>query len=359
MHIPIQIIWKILSSYRFRLTGRRLFNLLHIVLAMGLSRIFRKPVVRGKPALLMVEPTNLCNLQCPMCPSGNGDLSRPRGKMNLDSYRRVLDRIGDTLLLIQFWNQGEPFLHPDLVEMIRYAKQKGIAVMTSTNGHFLDSESRVDDLIRSGLDEIIISLDGVDQESYETYRVGGRFQKVVDGVRLLAERKKKMGSRTPLINLQFLVFKQNASRLGEVRKLARELGADILQLKSPQVYSTDQAAAFLPEDESFRRYRIEGEALRIKSTVPNWCKFLWYGAVLNWDGSLAPCCFDKDGRFGYGNAFEDGKDILSLWTNSVSHEFRSGVLRNRKEIEICLNCFEGMEQDFTQYIPMIQEKRPG
>jgi MoaA/NifB/PqqE/SkfB family radical SAM enzyme len=284
-------------------------------------------------------------------------MTRPRGRMDLDAYKRVIDQIGGTLILIQFWNQGEPFLHTQFVEMIRYTKQKGIAAMTSTNGHFLDSESRVNELIASGLDEIIISLDGMDQKSYAAYRVGGQFQKVVDGIRLLSERKRILKSKTPIINLQFLVMKHNEAQVPEIQRLAKELGVNVLQLKSAQVYSEDQAETFLPDDESFRLYQFDGKSYRIKSGVPNWCKFLWYGAVLNWDGSLAPCCFDKDGRFNYGNVFLNGTDVSAIWKNPESRQFRSRILHERKEIDICGNCFEGMKQDFTRYVPISPKEK--
>ena len=162
------------------------------------------------------------------------------------------------LLLIQFWNQGEPFIHNEFLEMVAYAKSKQIATMTSTNGHFLTTNKQAEAVIQSGLDEIIISLDGLDQETYEKYRVGGNFQTVLEGIKNLVSMKKTLGSRSPLVHMQFLVLKHNEEQVEQVLALGKELGADLISLKTAQVYSDKQAEEYLPENESFRRYDFNG-----------------------------------------------------------------------------------------------------
>ena len=349
MHIPFKLLYKVARSYSYKITFARVWNLLLIGLSMGLSKSFRKPVVWGKPCLLMVEPTNLCNLRCPMCPSGAGEMTRPQGMMELEPYKQVIDTLGKHLILIQFWNQGEPFLNKNFTEMAAYAKSKGIPAMTSTNGHFLKDQDTAEAIVRSGLDEMLISVDGLDQESYAKYRVGGNLAAVLDGVKLLAKTKKELDSKTPLINLQFLVFKHNQHQMDEMLALGRTLNADIVTFKSAQIYSDQQADEFLPDSETFRRYQKSEKKYLLKGSLPDWCGFLWYGSVLNWNGDVAPCCFDKNGHIEYGSAFETTDYIQTIWRGETATFFRKKILERRKAIPICNNCFEGLSQSYVDY----------
>ena len=162
--------------------------------------------------------------------------------------------------------------------------------------------------------------------------------------------KNTLGSKSPLVHLQFLVLKHNEEQIKDVLQLGRSLGVDLISLKSAQVYSDKQAVDFLPENESFRRYETNGQTSRIKSAFPNWCRFLWYGAVLNWDGSVAPCCFDKDGDFIYGHAFSSDSDFSRVWAGEKRLKFQKQIMRDRTLFPMCRNCFEGMEQDYVKYI---------
>jgi len=282
-----------------------------------------------------------------MCITGAQAMTRPKGRMDVNSYRRVIDDLATGLWLVQFWNQGEPFLHPDFLEMVAYAKSKGVMAMTSTNGHFLNENAG--GLVDSGLDEIIVSLDGTDQETYASHRVGGNFETVVSGIRTLVAMKEERKSRRPLVNLQCLVLKQNEDQISEILELGRDLGVDVVTLKSVQVYSDEQAETFLPEDENFRRYEKRGESYQVKSELPNWCRFLWVGAVLNCDGSLAPCCFDKDNELAFGNAFNSSESSRQIWKGEKSMNFRNAVLEDRSRFEICRNCLEGLKQSYVHY----------
>jgi len=348
-HIPFKLFQKVLTSYRYRVTVKRLCNIIAVFFSMVISRIFRRPVVWGGPLLLMVEPTNLCNLKCPMCPSGAGTMQRSKGKMDIRQFRKIIDEIGDTLILVQFWNQGEPFIHTGLCEMVAYAKSKGIPAMTSTNGHFFEMPEQIESIVHSGIDEIIISFDGIDQKTYEQYRVGGYFEKVMDGIRKLVQYKQDHKLKRPLINLQFLVMKHNEDQMQQIESIGRRLGVDLVTLKSAQVYSDNQGREFLPDDERFRRYTSDGKTYIIKSRFPNWCQFLWTGTVVNWDGSVTPCCFDKDGEYTVGNAFQEGTSFRKIWKGEKLQSFRRKILADRSNISICMNCFEGMRQPYVYY----------
>ncbi|HTX88110.1 MAG TPA: radical SAM protein, partial [Bacteroidales bacterium] len=232
-----------------------MLNLVRLFASYFLSRVLRKAVHSGAPFAITLEPTNRCNLHCPECPSGAQSMSRPRGFMELETYKMILASLDRGTSYLNLYFQGEPFLHPDFFEMVRLAKEKGLYVNTSTNGHFLDPEN-ARKTIASHLDRIIISLDGADQPAYGSYRTGGSLKTVQDGIRNLAEARKRAGTRKPGIVAQFLVLKTNEYQLPEMKKLARELGADRLEIKSAQFYDFELGHPLMPEGKKYNRYRI-------------------------------------------------------------------------------------------------------
>lgn len=276
-------------------------------------------------------------------------MKRSRGKMDVGKFKQLIDEIGGYLILVQFWNQGEPFIHTGLSEMVSYVKSKRIPAMTSTNGHFFQKAEQVESIVQSGIDEIIISFDGIDQKTYERYRVGGQFDKVIDGIKKLVQYKQDRKSGRPLINLQFLVLKHNQDQIEKIKAMGRELGVDLVTLKSAQIYSDKQGLAYLPDDDRFRRYTFNGKTHLMKSRFPNWCQLIWTIGVVNWDGSVTPCCFDKDGEYCVGNAFQEGAVFKRIWKGGRFQAFRKKVLRDRSSISICLNCFEGIRQPYVYY----------
>ncbi len=345
----------LLREWRFsgvRWNLPRILNLIQILLSLSISRIIRRPVVWGIPPLLMIEPTNLCNLKCPMCPSGNGTMTRPRGKLDIRWYLKLLDEIGDRLIQIQLWNQGEPFIHHQLLHLIRHAKRKGIMVITSTNGHFLHRDEQVKALVRSGLSKLIFSLDGTHPDTYARYRVGGNFHRVLEGLRRLVRIRRELRSATPIIELQFLVLRYNQQEIARLIRLGRQLGINRIVLKSVQIYSREQAETFLPDDPRFNRYRWKSPEVFLKGRLPDWCKRLWLNPAINWDGSFSPCCFDKDAQWAVGNLFREGQPFVKLWKSPAFQQFRVLVLSRRREISICRNCTEGLPQPYTYVVEL-------
>lgn len=340
-----------IDRFGYAFSWKKAWNAAKVLASMGLSLGLRRPIVWGRPFMMMVEPTNFCNLKCPLCPSGNGDMTRARGQMDLGDFERLLDEAGDYLVLLMLWNQGEPFINKAFVPMVRAAHARRIPTMTSTNGHFVRTLEQAREVVASGLDEIIISLDGVDQETYETYRVGGKLERVLQGARLLAQAKREMASRTPLVNLQFIVFRHNEADLEEAERLARDLEADKFLTKTAQVYSSQEAATFLPEGDLYRRYEPtpaegNGSGLRVKGQPVRGCKVLWYSSMVNWNGDVAPCCFDKDVDFGMGDTF-NGSSFAEIWRGRAYMDFRRTVLADRRTVDMCRNCSEGYRGMFS------------
>jgi len=317
-------------------------NLFKVAGGYCLTCLTRRDFHWGLPFVLMVEPSSLCNLRCPLCPAGTGELKRTEAFLSIDSFRDVLEEVGHQIRLLLLWNQGEPFLHKNLLEMIRLANDREIYVKTSTNGHFISTEDQAGDIIDSGLDEIIISIDGADSETYRKYRVGGDFEKVTRGVELLASQKRERKSLTPIIDLQMLLTKDTEGQTEEMKRYARNLGANILSLKTLQVTNLKEAREFLPEDTSKWRYEKTGGELSTKSRSHRGCRRLHYSLVINSDGGVSPCCFDKFGKYSFGEFSQNG-NVARIWRGGKFKSFRTALLDNSHAFDICRNCSEGLE----------------
>ncbi len=322
------------------LTPRRLYNLILTGSSFLLSAALRKNILWGRPSILTIEPTNLCNLRCPLCTTGNGEMTRVRGHMQPETFQQILDKMGRDIFFLLLYHQGEPYLNTHFLELVRMAKAQNIYCTTSSNGHYFDDET-IRATIASGLDSMIVSIDGVAQKSYEKYRVRGNLQKVVEGSRRFMEIKKELGKKTPLIAWQFLVMKHNAHEISEIKRLAKEVGVDRLLIKTIEVRSKEEAAEWLPEDEKYRRYKFDGSRLEAKNSDKQSCPRPWLSTLINWDGSMVPCCFDKNGQYEMGNLTEAG-DLESLWKGDAFERFRTQLATDRKSIEMCRNCNQGL-----------------
>ncbi len=316
----------------------KFFNLLLVESGFLLSRIFRKVIVIGKPWAASLEPTTSCNLRCPECPTGMQSLTRNKGNMNMEVFRKILDKLSPDLIHLTLYFQGEPMLNPYFTEMVQMARSQKIFVATSTNGHFLDAEN-VDKIIKSGLSHLIISLDGLDQQTYEQYRVKGNLQTVVEGIQRLVAARKSAQSNSPFIELQFLVMRHNEHQVNQVKEFAREIGVDKLSLKSAQVYNFNSENTIIPSLKEKSRYKhMPDGSWIIAKKIRNRCRRIWSSIVVTWDGEVVPCCYDKNADHQTGNLLEES--LNSLWKNQLYTSFRKKVLSNRSDIDICRNCGE-------------------
>lgn len=314
-------------------------NAAKVLASYYVSRLTRKPVQWGLPVSIAIEPTTSCNLRCPECPSGLRQFTRPTGMLSEGFFRKTIDELSSKLLHLTFYFQGEPYLHPAFLDMVRYASSKKIYTSTSTNAHYLDN-ANARKTVESGLDRLIISIDGTTQESYESYRIGGDLQKVIEGTRNIVRWKKELRSQTPHVVFQFLVVRQNEHQVEEVKALAKQLGVDELKLKTAQVYDFVNGSDLIPEQEQYARYRKKSDGtFEIKNPLYNHCWKLWHACVITWDGLVVPCCFDKDATHRMGDL--NKQSFRSLWHSGAYRKFRTSVLRSRSEIDICRNCTEG------------------
>jgi len=318
---------------------QRVVNAARIWSSYHKSKLTGKPTISGLPISISIEPTTSCNLRCPECPSGLRSFTRPTGMLQQELFKNVIDQLASKLSYLIFYFQGEPYLNPQFLDMVKYAGSKGIYTSTSTNAHYFTDET-AKATIESGLDRLIISIDGTSQDTYQSYRVGGSLAKVVEGTKKILEWKKKLNSKTPHTIFQFLVVKPNEHEIPEVYKLAEDLGVDQVVLKTAQLYDFENGSELMPVQDKYSRYRKNGSGKYvIKNNLDNHCWKMWHSCVITWDGKVVPCCFDKDAHFVLGdltkNSFEE------IWFGDQYNRFRSSLLKSRNEIEICKNCTEG------------------
>lgn len=324
-----------------KLTFRRFTNGLKVLASFYASRLINRPVQWGYPVSISFEPTTSCNLRCPECPSGLRQFTRPTGMLQNDFFRKTIDEIHRELLYLIFYFQGEPYLNPGFLEMVRYASSKKIYTATSTNAHYLTDEV-ARKTVESGLDRLIISIDGTTQDVYEQYRVGGNLEKVLQGARNIMKWKRELKSKTPFVFFQFLVVKPNEHQVDEIKRLAREVGVDEVRFKTAQVYEyeTDPNNLITTLDK-FSRYKKNADGTYSpKNKLANRCWKLQHANVITWDGLVVPCCFDKDAMHQLGNL--KTQSFKEIWHNDNYKQFRSELMKSRRNIDICANCSEGV-----------------
>ncbi len=324
-----------------KLTFKRVWNGIKVLSSYYYSKFSKEPTQWGYPVSISFEPTTSCNLRCPECPSGLRSFSRPTGMLEKDFFQRTIDDIHKELFYLIFYFQGEPYLNPKFLDMVKYATEKKIYTATSTNAHYLN-DAAAKKTIESGLDRLIISIDGTSQEVYQQYRVGGKLEKVLEGARNVVRWKKELKSKTPFIIFQFLVVKPNQHQIDEVLKLGKEIGVDQVRYKTAQVYDYENDPNnLIPDIAKFSRYKKNTNGTNVaKNKNSNHCWKLWHSNVITFDGLVVPCCFDKDAMHRLGNL--KNESFKEIWNNENYKQFRTQLMKSRKNIDICANCSEGI-----------------
>lgn len=327
-----------LIAFLSSITLRRGWNLIVSNFSFGVSVFFKKPIILGKPYSISIEPTTRCNLACPECPVGNKSLRRERGDISAENFREIIEKVHKDILFANLFLQGEPMMHPDLAVLIAAAAKKKIYTCISTNGHFLN-EKNCSDIIQAGLSRIIISLDGTDAESYESYRKGGNFNKVLHGIQSLIKTRENLKCSHPNVILQFIVFGTNEHQISEVKKLGQSLGVDRVEIKSAQHYNLSLENDLISKQPKFSRYRLnEAGGWELRKKYRNRCKRIWTTAVVTREGDLISCCFDKNADFKFGNLLQ--QSLNSIWKGRQFRTFRGKILTARSSMVICRNCNE-------------------
>ncbi len=333
--------WNDSINLASKLTLRRCWNGVKVLGSFYAGRLLSKPVQWGYPVSVSFEPTTSCNLRCPECPSGLRAFTRPTGMLQKDFFTTTIDEIHRELLYLIFYFQGEPYLNPDFLEMVKYAGTKGIYTATSTNAHYLN-DANAKRTVESGLDRLIISIDGTTQDVYQQYRVGGQLEKVLEGARNIVKWKKELNSKKPFVFFQFLVVKPNEHQIEEIKKMATDVGVDEVRFKTAQVYDYEtDPNRLIPSIDKYSRYTKKADGTYApKNKLANRCWKMQHANVITWDGLVVPCCFDKDAMHQLGNL--KNQSFKQVWHNENYKQFRRDLMQSRRNIDICANCSEGV-----------------
>lgn len=301
-------LWIELRVYSRYSTLRKIVNLIRI----NIQYIKKQTVVGGFPYRYYIEPTNICNLRCPFCFGWQGRSNRVRGMMSFDTFKSLIDQIAPYAYWIDLYNRGEPLLHPNIYEMIAYAHQHRIGTRISTNLNSLGSLT-AEQLVKSGLDYLVVSIDGATQESYAAYRVGGSLNSVLENLRLIVECKRRLRSATPFITVRTIIMRHNEHELWRIKDIARRIGVDNV-IFTPMIVDikSQDAEKWLPLNPKLSFYdyvhRINKVSGRLKV-----CAELWQRGTISWDGLVFPCCF-ADGE-GENLGSLASNDFLTIWNN--------------------------------------------
>ncbi len=295
--------------------------------------------VRHMPTFVSIEPVNGCNLHCPECPIGMRVPPQKVQKMDMADYQHILQQVSPWVHTIQLYFQGEPLLNEQLPQMIRLAHEYHLYTIVSTNAQTL-TPLLAEQLVRAGVHRIIVSVDGMSQASYQAYRVGGNLHKALEGIGYLRQAKKQLSSNV-VIEMQCLRLRSNEGEWKMMRRVYRKIGADRLVFKTAQFYDYASGHPLMPTQPQYNRY-VQGadgayhpkNRLHTPRLTP--CHRLWTGCVVDVEGNVRPCCFDKNGEYIWGNLLK--QDLKTIWHGEEANRFRNQVLHHRHTLSICHNC---------------------
>ncbi len=321
------------------LTLRKLYNVLmsSVQLALKSSRVYYLPT------RISIETGNICNLKCPLCPTGRKDPGAQRGFMSFEDYQKIIDELCRDLLLVRLYNWGEPLLNRDIIRMIRYAHGKGTGVTISTNLNILD-QATARDLLTSGLQKIFISCDGVSDQTYDAYHIGGDYNTVMQNIQLLIEEKRNLPECNTRLIWLFHVFHHNEHEVEKALAIAREMGIEIrinkmrtdmaMEIFETAEKSIDRDRQWIPEDPRYCAFDMDKKEAKQKK---NFCSLPWKETVINWDGSVLPCCSVYEEKYSFGNAFEKG--FAKTWNGEAYRAARREMAgRNSSLKTVCHIC---------------------
>jgi hypothetical protein len=321
-----------------QITWRRVLNMYRARWAQKHCRLRTSAL----PIKLTLEPQNVCNLRCPACFTGLGEVGRSKAPLSMDLYRRLLDELGPTLWQIEFYNWGEPLLFKNIYRMIEEAHAFGISTQVNTNFSLAFDAERAERLVRSGLSILGVSIDGAQQAVYEQYRVRGDLATVLRNCALVRDAKKRLGSSTPHMIWGYHVFPFNTGDIEAARALAGELEME---------FAVSKGWLIGPD------WDPEGKWVNPEPIFPMPCIFLWQQAVVNNDGGVAPCCgtfYSEDDMGSIASQRTGGgaATFREVWNGEqfqLARRFfrsRTGTPEERKHI--CYNCPVTVEHERAQ-----------
>jgi MoaA/NifB/PqqE/SkfB family radical SAM enzyme len=312
----------------------------------GLIRGFEKTLGKASPSSILsmhpvksvvIEPTNICNLNCPLCPSPLSN--RSKGVMSLSDFEQIVGNLPSSVQEAELYLSGEPFINKSLFEMVKYLISRNIYCSVSTNGTLLGK--KIKEILDSGLSKLIIGVDAATEDTYKKYRIGADFGNLIENIKKLVYEKRKKRLKYPIIVFQYIVMKHTEKEIEMAVSLAKDLNMDAISLISVSIgtHKTDKnerkklASKYLPEDLSYSRYDLDkGGKLKNKWQF-NYCP-TWKAPVILWNGDITTCCFDHEGSEVYGNVLQS--NFHELWRSREHGEIVKKILY--RKMKICKTC---------------------
>ncbi|HEY3297550.1 MAG TPA: radical SAM protein [Armatimonadota bacterium] len=292
------------------------------------------------PVQLQIEPSSTCMLKCPVCPAVTSAKPSSQRIMPMPLYKSIIDDVGDYATIAIFWMWGEPLTNPAFSDMVAYAHQKKIATFSSTNGHAVQTEAQAEQIVRSGLDVLVVALDGATQETYQSYRIGGDINKVFRCLELLRQAKTSLGSTKPLVSVRTVVSRKNEGELDAIEDIARSYGADMAARKLMcicDLSDSEENESLLPIDTRYIRGADRNNPRARKSVETLKCRRPWSRMTVNAEGTVLPCEFDFKEANPFGRV-DDGISALSAWRSQTAESFRQRFSERKSDFEYCRSC---------------------
>ncbi len=299
------------------------------------------------PPILQIEPTNICNLRCLTCATGARMITRPPTSMPFEMFRSVIDQARDYAHLLVFWSWGEPFENRDAIRMIRYAKDQGLLVHTSTNGHFFHTRERAREVVDSGLDSLVVAVDGLDQATYEKYRKGGKLGLVIKSIENLAAERVNAGARHPLITFRFIVMKHNIHQTDDVKDFAKRLGADRIAFRTAVVQRSELNLKDTLAPHLIESQELIGEGLPLGKGFgrrkSEYCHRPYANLTVFSNGDVVSCENDFNATVPFGNVAK--QSLREIMSSEQSKGFLKTFRQNLDRFWFCRECeLREMEQ---------------
>jgi MoaA/NifB/PqqE/SkfB family radical SAM enzyme len=321
------------------LTVRKLLN----ITKTELNFLFKTENISSHPYLLTIDPTNICQLKCPLCATGQNKSTRQKGKLSFRLFKKVIDELGDYLVEVHLIWWGEPFLNDEILKFVKYAHNKNVGTFISTNFSLSFKGKFIEKIVASGLDILNISLDGLTKDIYNKYRVGGNFDLVLDNIKLLVLAKKRRKKDKPLIEWQYLVNKYNEFQIPKISRFAASLGVnsvifeELLILFGQSDRNNINIKKWLPSNPKYQPKAFSLKNNKSDNITKRKCWWLYRGVAISHDGGVSPCCYNNFIENDFGSV--SGVTFSEIWNNEKYLSSRSLFKNNHKKpLTMCHLC---------------------
>lgn len=290
------------------------------------------------PIRARIEVSRVCNLKCHACPMGSNKVKNKK-LMSYNDFKKIIKLVNRSVKEISLFNFGEPLLNPHIIKMIKFAKDNGIKIINLHSNGLLLNKELSQGLIESGLDNISVSIDGVSNETYTKYRVGGDLNKLLKNIREFVGIKKDMGVKKPIIEAQLVIMKHNENEIDKFSEICKDIGVDRVVYKT---FNADMSgyedrntnSKFIPTNIKYSRYKTT-KAKEIDNCYKlDHCMWPWENLVVNANGDIALCCNDYNADYKLGNILKDD----NWWDIENRRKLQNDMIRDKSKIKICKHC---------------------